>query len=240
MPNKSHVIAMIPARIGSTRLAKKNLALINGKPLIAYAILAAKESGVFDRIIVNSDCDVFKEIAVRYDVEFYLRPKSLGKSDIKADDVVLDFIENHATDIVVWLNTTSPLQTGDEICKAVHHFLDNDLDTLITVGNEQVHSIYKNQPINFKWEGKFAQTQDLIPVQPFVYSVMMWKTELFHDAMKEKGHAFFIGKMGFYPVGKLSRILIKNAEDLRIADYIIRAREAGETEIKYDELVKHI
>jgi CMP-N,N'-diacetyllegionaminic acid synthase len=49
------IIAMIPARIGSTRLKMKNLALLNGKPLIAYSILAAKQAGVFDRIVINSD-----------------------------------------------------------------------------------------------------------------------------------------------------------------------------------------
>ena len=48
-------IAMIPARIGSTRLKYKNLALINGKPLIYYAINAAKNSKMFNKIVLNSD-----------------------------------------------------------------------------------------------------------------------------------------------------------------------------------------
>ena len=59
---KQKIYAMIPARIGSTRLKMKNLALINGKPLIYYAIKAAKDSGVFERIIVNSDSECFSKI----------------------------------------------------------------------------------------------------------------------------------------------------------------------------------
>jgi CMP-N,N'-diacetyllegionaminic acid synthase len=71
------IIAMIPARIGSTRLKMKNLALLNGKPLIAYSILAAKQAGVFDRIVINSDSHIFKSIADSYEVEFYKRPVHL-------------------------------------------------------------------------------------------------------------------------------------------------------------------
>ena len=85
---------MIPARVGSTRLAMKNLALIDGKPMIYYAINSTKESGVFDKIIVNSDHNLFSEIATRYNVDFYLRPKELGSSDTKSDDVVINFINS--------------------------------------------------------------------------------------------------------------------------------------------------
>ena len=45
------IFAMIPARIGSVRLKKKNLALINKKPLIEYAIDAAMQSKIFNKIL---------------------------------------------------------------------------------------------------------------------------------------------------------------------------------------------
>ncbi len=83
---------MIPARIGSTRLKCKNLALLNGKPLIAYPIEAAKKSKVFSKIVINGDHPVFTDIAARYDVEFYQRPSHLGSSNTKADSVVYDFL----------------------------------------------------------------------------------------------------------------------------------------------------
>ena len=72
------IIAMIPARIGSTRLKMKNLALVKGMPLIYYAIRAAQDSGVFDRIVINSDHEIFRDIALRYEVEFYHRPRNWG------------------------------------------------------------------------------------------------------------------------------------------------------------------
>ena len=64
------IIAMIPARKGSTRLKNKNLAIINKKPLIYYSIKAAKESKVFDSIFLNSDHKLYESLAKRYDINF--------------------------------------------------------------------------------------------------------------------------------------------------------------------------
>ena len=90
---------MIPARIGSTRLKMKNLALINGKPLIYYSINAAQKAAIFDKIVINSDSSIFHSIADTYGVDFYKRPKHLGSSTTKSDDVVLDFIKEYQSDL---------------------------------------------------------------------------------------------------------------------------------------------
>lgn len=238
MDNKQNAIAMIPARIGSTRLKMKNLALINGKPLISYTIEAAKASGVFSRIVLNSDAEIFAEIARRHEIEFYLRPRELGSSTTKSDSVVYDFMIKHPSDIVAWVNPTSPLQTGDEINKVVNYFIAGGLDTLITVKKEQVHCIFKGTPVNFNMDEVFAQTQDLVPVEPFVYSVMMWRNGTFTDTFQKKGYALFCGKVGYYPVSKETGIIIKTKEDIMLADYVVRSREMQrEYEVSYDQII---
>ena len=113
---------MIPARIGSTRFKMKNLALLNGKPMIAYAIMVALSSKVFDKVIVNSDSEVFRSIAKEYGAEFYLRPKHLGGSTVKSDDVVIDFIKKFPYDILVWENPIAPLQTIEDIQNTLQYF----------------------------------------------------------------------------------------------------------------------
>jgi len=220
--SSSKLIAMIPARIGSTRLKMKNLALIAGKPMIAYAIESAKASGVFNKVVLNSDSPVFEKIAEEYGCEFYLRPEYLGSSSIKSDDVVLDFINQYGGDIVVWVNSISPLQPAHEIKEVVNYFQKNNFDSLITVKNEQVHCVLDNIPLNFTIAGKFMQTQDLQPVQSFVYSLMIWKTRTFVNAMKLKGYAILHGNIGYYPVSKMSGIIIKTEYDLLLVDSIIR------------------
>lgn len=235
---KDKAIAMIPARMGSTRLAMKNLALICDKPMIYYAIKAAKEAHIFDRIIINSENAVFDKIARRYNVEFYQRPPRWATSTAKSDSVVYDFIENNPCDIVAWVNPISPLQTGEEVRRAVEYFKKEKLDSLITVKDEQVHCVFKGKPVNFNIEEVFAQTQDLAPVQPFVYSVMIWQTGVFKKEFEKKGFAFFCGKTGYFPVSKLSAVIIKRQEDLVLADYLLRAASKNKGyKVHYDKLV---
>lgn len=239
MNNNLNIIAMIPARIGSTRLKMKNLALVNGKPLIYYAIEAAKTSGVFNKVVLNSDSEIFAEIAGRYDVEFYQRPKELGSSTTKSDSVVYDFMSKYPSDVLAWANPTSPLQTGDEIKEVIDYFIKEELDTLITTKEEQVHCVYQGKPVNFRMEEIFAQTQDLEPVQPFVYSIMMWKNRTFMDLFQSRGHAIFCGNVGYYPVSKNAALVVKTEEDLMLADYIMREEKQnkGKRIIEYDKLV---
>lgn len=235
---KPKIIAMIPARMGSKRLAMKNLALLGDKPLIYYSIKAAKEAKVFDRIVVNSDNAVFSKIAKRYGGEFYLRPPGLATSAAKSDSVVHDFIKKFPCDIITWVNPISPLQTGKDVKDVVSFFIKKKFDSLITVKNEQVHCLYRNKPVNFNRSELFARTQDLYPVQCFIYTVMMWRTKIFAKTFEKKNHAFFCGKTGFYPLGKLSSLIIKTKDDLMLADHVLRSiSRAKNFNIKYDSVL---
>lgn len=234
------IYAMIPARFGSTRLKMKNLALINNKPMISYAINAAIDSKAFDKIVLNSENAIFNEIALRHNISFYQRPDDLGSSEAKSDSVVADFIQSFPeADIVVWINPISPFQTSQEIANIISYFINNNLDSLITIEEKQVHCNYKNEPINYSLKGVFDQTQDLTPVQSFSYTTMMWKSSKFLEEFKRKGFGLFCGKFSTYAVSKLSSIIIKNKEDLMLADFIMQAIEKNSKgyKTKYDSLV---
>ena len=66
-------LAIIPARGGSKEY-QKNIKLFNGYPMIYYAIKAAKESNLFDNIIVSTDNNEIKEIALSYGLKSFIRP----------------------------------------------------------------------------------------------------------------------------------------------------------------------
>ena len=231
-------LAMIPARVGSTRLKLKNLALLGGRPLISYAIEAAKAAKVFDRIIVNADHEVFRELAQAMGVEFYLRPEALGSSTTRSDEFIYDFMQRHPVEAVAWVNPIAPLQTGEEIRVVVQHFHAHGLDSLVTVKDERVHAVYDGKPVNFTPEEPFARTQDLTPVQLFVYSVMMWRTSTFMQAFKQRGYALLSGKVGYFPVSKRSAVLIKTPEDLRFAEALLAGPSSDA--IGYDARVKGV
>ena len=87
-------IAIIPARIGSKRIKKKNIKIFNGKPLIYYSIQAAKKSKIFDKIFVNTDSKKISEIARKYGADVpFLRPKELSDDFTSTKDVIKHSIQ---------------------------------------------------------------------------------------------------------------------------------------------------
>ena len=109
------IIAMIPVRLGSKRVPNKNLRLLGNKPLVAHIIEAAKEANVFDEIVINSESDIFKEIADEYGVKFYKRPDHLSTDEATNDDFTLDFMHNINGDMLIQLLATSPFITSTQI-----------------------------------------------------------------------------------------------------------------------------
>ena len=235
---KYSITAMVPAKVGSTRLPAKNLALLRNKPLIYYAVKAALDSKVFDRVVINAEDALFEKIAARYKVNFYQRPSSIVGPATKTDTVVYDFLCKNPCDIVAWVSPIAPFQTGEEVGRMVRYFIDEKLDSLMTVKDEQTHCVYKGKPVNFRINEIFAQTQDLVPVKSFVYSTMMWRSSAFIKAFRRNGHAILCGKVGFFTVSKLSSIIIKKKDDFMAADYIMRAiAENTAYRVKYDRAI---
>ena len=64
-----NIIALIPARSGSKRIPDKNIKSLNGHPLIAYSIISALESEIFDRVIVSTDSSHIAKISEYYGAE---------------------------------------------------------------------------------------------------------------------------------------------------------------------------
>ena len=160
-------------------------------------LLTLQKSKIFDKIYINSDDKIFGKVAKKYKVEFYLRPKHLGSSNTKSDDIVFNFLNNFDCDILVWVNSIAPLQTAVEIQKVVNFFKKRDYNSLITANEFKYHGIINNKPINFKKGDKFSKTQDLTPIDLMVYSLMMWKSKSFIKAYKEKKEQFFMAKSDF-------------------------------------------
>ena len=72
-------IAIIPARGGSKRIARKNIRIFSGRPIIAWPIIAAKSSNIFDKVIVSTDDDEIAEVSKKNGAEIpFIRPKELS------------------------------------------------------------------------------------------------------------------------------------------------------------------
>src|SRR3989339_859276 len=87
-------VAIIPARGGSKRIPGKNVKLFAGKPIIAYSIQAAKDAGLFDRIIVTTDSEEIAAVARQHGAETpFLRPAELADDHTPTAPVVAHVLE---------------------------------------------------------------------------------------------------------------------------------------------------
>jgi CMP-N-acetylneuraminic acid synthetase len=119
------VQAFIPARRGSTRVSNKNLALVGGKPLLAYTIETALQSGVFDRVIVNSEDDEILAAAERYGAAIYRRPLPLASDTTYVIEIIQDMIRGLSMAdgaVLGVLFPTCPLRIVDDIREAYRIF----------------------------------------------------------------------------------------------------------------------
>lgn len=129
-------VALIPARKGSERLPGKNIADLNGHPLIAYSISSAKRSKLFDRVIVSTDCPQIAEISKGYGAEVpALRPIELSSSSSPDITWVLlaidDWLELRDEDFFAILRPTNPFRTPATIIQAFNSLLkDPSIDSI--------------------------------------------------------------------------------------------------------------
>jgi N-acylneuraminate cytidylyltransferase len=86
--------ALIPARGGSKRIPHKNIKMFNGKPIIAYAIETALESGLFDEVVVSTDSEQIADIARAFGASVpFLRPAAIADDYATTRDVITHALE---------------------------------------------------------------------------------------------------------------------------------------------------
>ena len=170
------IVAMVPARMGSKRIKSKNLRLLDGKPLIEHVLETLSKVKIFDAVYINSEDEIFSEIADRYDISYYNRPDYLSSDEATNDEFANEFLSNIDCDILIQVLPTSPFITEKEIEEFVNKIITDDLDTLISVEHQQIACIYKDQPINFDKLKKNPPSQTMTPVLSYATALMGWKS----------------------------------------------------------------
>ncbi|MBN1324549.1 MAG: acylneuraminate cytidylyltransferase family protein [Methanotrichaceae archaeon] len=143
---KNDILAVIPARGGSKGLPGKNIALLKGRPLIAYTIEAAFASRYVSRIVVSTDDVKIGEASRDHGAEVLMRPSHLAGDETPTVSVLMHVLDqmgadSYLPDIVVLLQPTSPLRSACDIDEALATFLHCNSDSLVSV-SEMDHSPY--------------------------------------------------------------------------------------------------
>jgi N-acylneuraminate cytidylyltransferase len=121
-----NILALIPARAGSKRVANKNILQLGDKPLIAYTIEAAKRSDLITRILVSTDSEDIASVSRAFGAEVpFLRPCEISQSDSTEMQFfihALDWLSEHEgynPDLIVLLYPTSPFRKSESIDLAI-------------------------------------------------------------------------------------------------------------------------
>lgn len=130
------VLAVIPARAGSKGIPNKNIRLVNGKPLICYCLENALKSKYITDIIVTTDSIHVKLICNQMGIHVHWREKNLCLDNITLDAVVYDVCKDSNADCIITMQPTSPTLQVKTLDAAIKYFLENNLDTVISVINQ--------------------------------------------------------------------------------------------------------
>lgn len=231
--SKPSVKVHLIARLESKRVRRKNLRLLAGKPMISYAIEAAKAAKGIDEVYLNTESEVLADLARHHGIGVFVREAWLAADDVVLDQTTYAFAKAHEADVIGMVNPVCPLTRGEDIDRGLEHFLEHDLDTLLTVREEQLHAFLDERPINFELSAKIPMTQDLSPVQIVTWNFCFWKRETFLASYETKGYGVFSGRIGLYPLDKLTAVKISDESDFRMAEAILRARDQAHSTPDY-------
>ena len=132
-------VAIIPARGGSKSIPKKNIIPVAGKPVIAWTIEQSLRTKSISETYVTTDDNEISKVAAQYGAKVIPRPKEIsGDTDTSESALMhaLDYLKEQKgieSDVVVFLQCTSPLRKKDDIANAVKLFSRENADSLMSV-----------------------------------------------------------------------------------------------------------
>lgn len=227
MVNKN--ICIIPARGGSKRIPRKNIINLNGKPMIAYTIEAAKASNLFEHVIVSTDDKEIARISKQYGAEVPFLRKAYSDDYSPVSLATLNTLKqaqkyyNEKYDNVIQLLATCPLRSSEDILNAYKNFVDKK--------NKFQISVFRFGWINPWWALKIdgngepkqlfekelkSRSQDL----PVLYSPTgaVWIANI--EAFK-KEETFYGKGYKLYEINWMNAIDIDDQDDLNMAKAIM-------------------
>lgn len=166
--NKQKVVAIIPARGGSKGIPRKNIRLLNGKPLISYAIEVAKKSNLIDKVVVSTDDIEIGNIAKKYGAEVIMRPDHISSDEVPLDPVIHYTVEkieeelDESYDIVVTVQPTSPLLSIFTLENVIQKIIKENYDTVLT-GVDDRHLSWKLEQDKFVPNFKERKNRQYLP-----------------------------------------------------------------------------
>ena len=183
------IIAIITARGGSKRIPRKNIKDFCGRPIIAYSIEAAKESKIFDEVMVSTDDNEIVDIARQYGASVPFMRSAKNSDDYSGTcDVLLEVVNEYKQkgikyDTTCCIYPTAPFVTAEKLIEANDKFVQEGANALISVVRfsypPQRCFVNRDERLEYKWpEYEKSRSQDLEPLYHDAGQFYFIKTEV--------------------------------------------------------------
>lgn len=208
------VVAFVPIKLNSQRLAKKNILPLGDKPLCYYifeSLLSVKD---IDEVYVYCSDENVKEY-VPNEVKFLKRDPYLDGDLVKGKEIYSSFIKDVDSDIYILAHTTSPFIKSTSISQALKKVQYEGYDSALTIQKHQTFAWYMRNPLNYELND-IPRTQDIEPVYIETSGFFIFEKKIFCD---------FERRIGFNPylqeVNHLEAIDIDTEEDYLFAKKLV-------------------
>ena len=225
---KNKIVVLIPARGGSKRIKSKNLYMIGNRPLIAWAIEAAKKEKIIDKVYVSTDDKNISFYAKHYGAEIHVREKKYSRDSSLIYETVNSFLnfldkkKNYKPNILVILEPTSPFREKNLIKNCIKKMMKTNSDSIATFVPVKTHPHRSwfldksGKPFSYSKQNAWKLSQKLKPAYELDGSLYAFK-------IKKKinfSSGLLIGKCTSYLCDGNNQIEIDNEKDIKYANLI--------------------
>ena len=228
-----NVLAIIPARGGSKRVPRKNLKKISGIPLVAHAILQAKESNYINEIIVSTDDSEIESVALNYGAETISRHEEYRDDNtlMEADNILVDVIKRleekgKKVDVIVLLYPTAPLRRVSDIDKTIEKVLKDENDSSLTLVSDQGYYWRRDKEsgnlnrLNYDPKKRMPSVMHSYEQYKENKAVYVCTRDLLINTSCRLG-----GRIGYVTMSSLDSVDIDTEEDLELCEELMKLRK---------------
>jgi len=211
-------VAMIPARLGSTRIPLKNLRFLGDKPLISWVVETARDSKIFDEVYINSEADILGDLAKSLGVKFYHRQPELAVDSATSEHFIPSFLEDVPCDVLFQITPTSPFLSRIDLHRARDLILDG-ANTVLSVKRLYAEAFIQGTPTNFNPFKPMLPSQQLRPIDIMCNGIFAWK-----DFTSTYGYSS--GRVSHLVLDGDSALDIDTQGDFELAEAILERRKS--------------
>lgn len=207
----SKIVAVMPIKLNNERLPGKNTMLLRGKPLLQYQLLAAKETGLIDKIYVYCSntkiCDYLP-----CGIEFLQRSEELDLPTSNFNQIFASFSNRIEAEIYVYIHATAPYITSKTMAACINAVKSGEYDSAFCAQKIQDFLWKDGEPLNFD-ASNLPRSQDIEPIYRETSGVYVFTFDVFERYNRRIGKKPFVRE-----VSLKEAVDINNLEDFRLAE----------------------